>query len=75
MSIISIKICCEIKQTLSCIILEFVLYDLNRTVNEEIGREVHDFHKLIPNNEENVVISYRNVRLFFKYIIHKENDI
>ena len=65
MNIISIKICREIKQKQSCIISEFVLYDLNRTVNEEIGREVHDFHKLTPNNEENVVISYRNVRLFF----------
>ena len=45
-------------------VAEFVLYDLNRTVNEEIGREVHDFHKLVENQEENVGISYKNVSIF-----------
>ena len=43
------------------IIAEFVLYDLNRTVNEELGREVFDFHKLVQDRQENVVISYKNV--------------
>lgn len=48
------------------LISEFVLYDLNRTVNEEIGREVHDFRKLIPNQEDNIVISYKNVGITSK---------
>ena len=45
-------------------VAEFVLYDLNRTVNEEIGREVYDFHELVENQEENVGISYKNVSIF-----------
>ena len=51
-----------IKENLTIsIIAEFVLYDLNRTVNEELGREVFDFHKLVQDRQENVVISYKNV--------------
>ena len=43
------------------LLAEFVLYDQNRTVNEEIGREIHDFYGLIPDEEHNVVVCYKNV--------------
>ena len=42
-------------------LIEFVLYDLNRTVNEEIGREVFDFYGFPDNVENSIVISYKNV--------------
>ena len=41
--------------------LEFVLYDLNRTVNEEIGREVFDYYGFPENQDNAIVISYKNV--------------
>ena len=42
-------------------LIEFVLYDLNRTVNEEIGREVFDYFGFPDNIENSIVISYKNV--------------
>ena len=46
-------------------ITEFVLYDLNRTVNEEIGREIVDIKDMGRDEDNEVVINYRNVS---KYI-------
>ena len=40
---------------------EFVLYDLNRTVNEEIGREIFDYNRFPENQDNSIVISYKNV--------------
>ena len=45
---------------------EFVLFDLNKTVNEEIGREVVDFYGFPPDTDHYVTVSYKNV-LLFKY--------
>ena len=42
-------------------LIEFVLYDLNRTVNEEIGREVFDFYGFSSDTDNNIVISFKNV--------------
>ena len=39
---------------------EFVLFDLNRTVNEEIGREIIDVDKFALNVDHDVVINYKN---------------
>ena len=65
-----------IKENLTIsIIAEFVLYDLNRTVNEELGREVFDFHKLVQDRQENVVISYKNVSSLSTKIDAGENKI
>lgn len=41
-------------------VVEFVLFDLNRTVNEEIGREVLDLSTLPKNQTNNVEIQFRN---------------
>ena len=40
---------------------EFILYDLNRTVNEEIGREVFDFYGFSTATDNNIVITFKNV--------------
>ena len=42
---------------------EFVLFDLNRTVNEEIGREIFDIKGFKEELDHQIVISYKNVRL------------
>ncbi len=42
-------------------ISEFVLFDLNRAVNEEMGREVFDIGGFRREMEHQVVISYKNV--------------
>lgn len=41
-------------------LIEFVLYDLNRTVNEEIGREMFDFYGFQHGVAHNIIISYKN---------------
>ena len=41
-------------------LIEFILYDLNRTVNEEIGREVFDYYGFKEGTENSIVISYKN---------------
>ena len=45
--------------------IEFILYDLNRTVNEEIGREVFDFYGFSTAMDNNIVISFKNVSRIF----------
>ena len=40
---------------------EFVLYDLNRTVNEEIGRDIVDLKPLRSYEDNQILISYKNV--------------
>lgn len=41
-------------------IAEFVLHDLNRTVNEEIGREIFDFFGFKKNIDNAIAITYKN---------------
>ena len=54
---------------------EFVLHDLNRTVDEEIGREVFDYSGF-PENQDNVlVISYKNVSVFLLFFLFLEIKI
>ena len=50
-----------IKLTVAIFFSEFVLYDLNRTVNEEIGREIFDYNRFPENQDNFIVISYKNV--------------
>ena len=50
-----------IKLTVEIFFSEFVLYDLNRTVNEEIGREIFDYNRFPENQDNSIVISYKNV--------------
>ena len=57
---------CQINTQIFHHFTEFVLYDLNRTVNEEIGREVFDYFDTPDNVENLVVISFKNVSMHIK---------
>ena len=57
-------LCIKIK-ILFLFYIEFILYDLNRTVNEEIGREVFDFYGFSTAMDNNIVISFKNVSRIF----------
>ncbi|TRY76190.1 hypothetical protein TCAL_13566 [Tigriopus californicus] len=41
-------------------LIEIVLYDLNRTVNEEIGRDIVDIYGLYPNKDHAREIAFKN---------------
>lgn len=41
-------------------LIEFVLYDLNRTVNEEIGREILDYQDFSQDVENLIAITFKN---------------
>ena len=45
-----------------------MLFDLNRTVNEEIGREIFDITGFKKNVDHDIEILYRNVSLLTNLI-------
>ena len=51
-------------------VLEFVLFDLNRTVNEELGKELYDFSNTKESTLHNVEISFKNVSSDFLYVLY-----
>lgn len=52
---------------LTFIVAEIVLFDLNRTVNEEIGRDIVDIYGLCMNKDHAREIAFKNVRLMKAY--------
>ena len=56
---VSFRVRADFVQIPFCFFPEFVLYDLNRTVNEEIGREIFDYNRFPENQDNFIVISYK----------------